>query len=230
MKTKLINLPRHIAFIMDGNGRWAKRRGMPRNYGHKKGSERISEIIKSCYDLGIGTVSLYAFSCENKNRPKDEVDKIFDLLREFFDKRYDEFEKNDIKVRIMGDLAELPNDLKQSVEKAVADTKNKKNILNIGINYGARQEILRAVNSAVFEGKKRFTEQEFNNYLYTSGMPDPDLIIRTGGEVRLSNFMLYQAAYSELYFTKVYWPDFDVKQLYKALKYFSVRQRRYGKI
>ncbi|MDY2696026.1 MAG: isoprenyl transferase [Eubacteriales bacterium] len=219
----------HLAIIMDGNGRWAIKRGKPRLYGHKAGIESFKRVIKACGELGIGVLSVFAFSTENWTRPQEEVDGIMNLVTEFCEQDLDNLITNGVKVVTMGDLSKLPQRLQDSVNYVIEKTKNNnKLILNIGINYGARAEILRAVNNIIKDGIKECDEQTFNSYLYTANLPDPDLIIRASGEKRLSNFMLYQCAYSEFYFPKVHWPDFNKKVIEKAIKVYQKRNRRFG--
>ena len=219
----------HLAIIMDGNGRWAIKRGKPRLFGHKAGIESFKRVIKACGELGIGVLSVFAFSTENWTRPQEEVDGIMNLITEFCEQDLDNAITNGVKVVTMGDLSKLPQRLQDSVNYVIEKTKNNnKLILNIGINYGARAEILRAVNNIIKDGIKECDEQTFNSYLYTANLPDPDLIIRASGEKRLSNFMLYQCAYSEFYFPKVHWPDFNKKVIEKAIKVYQKRNRRFG--
>lgn len=224
-------LPRHIAFIMDGNGRWAKQRGKPRTFGHSKGSSIIRRVVEKCFEKGVQVVSLYAFSTENWSRPKEEIDKIFSLLRKFIDKYADTLVKKEARLIVSGDINELPSDLRESILRVESDTeKFTEHVLNIAINYGARAEIVRAVQKIIKENVTTVTEQSFSDYLYTAGLPDVDMIVRTSGEKRISNFLLYQGAYAELYFTDTLWPDFDVKELEKALEWFNGRKRRYGNV
>ncbi len=219
----------HLAIIMDGNGRWAIKRGKPRLFGHKAGIESFKRVIKACGELGIGVLSVFAFSTENWTRPQEEVDGIMNLITEFCEQDLDNAITNGVKVVTMGDLSKLPQRLQDSLNNVIEKTKNNnKLILNIGINYGARAEILRAVNNIIKDGIKECDEQTFNSYLYTANLPDPDLIIRASGEKRLSNFMLYQCAYSEFYFPKVHWPDFNKKVIEKAIKVYQKRNRRFG--
>lgn len=219
----------HLAIIMDGNGRWAIKRGKPRLFGHKAGIESFKRVIKACGELGIGVLSVFAFSTENWTRPQEEVDGIMNLITEFCEQDLDNAITNGVKVVTMGDLSKLPQKLQDSLNNVIEKTKNNnKLILNIGINYGARAEILRAVNNIIKDGIKECDEQTFNSYLYTANLPDPDLIIRASGEKRLSNFMLYQCAYSEFYFPKVHWPDFNKKVIEKAIKVYQKRNRRFG--
>lgn len=219
----------HLAIIMDGNGRWAIKRGKPRLYGHKAGIESFKRVIKACGELGIGVLSVFAFSTENWTRPQEEVDGIMNLITEFCEQDLDNAITNGVKVVTMGDLSKLPQRLQDSLNNVIEKTKNNnKLILNIGINYGARAEILRAVNNIIKDGIKECNEQTLNSYLYTANLPDPDLIIRASGEKRLSNFMLYQCAYSEFYFPKIHWPDFNKKVIEKAIKVYQKRNRRFG--
>lgn len=225
------NLPEHLAFIIDGNGRWAVQRGLQRLEGHKEGVEAVKRTIKSASNYGIKIVSFFAFSTENWKRNKQEVDGIFDLFRKYFDEYKDEFIKNEIKVQTMGDLTKLPKNLQNSINEVKQLTKKfTKMIVNIGLNYGSKSELVRAVNNILQKGKKHITEKDLEKELYTSNLPNPDMIIRTSGEQRLSNFMLYQAAYSELYFPKTFWPEFDEKHFEEVLKEYSQRQRRYGAV
>ncbi|MEG1805039.1 MAG: polyprenyl diphosphate synthase [Clostridia bacterium] len=225
-----MNEIKHIAIIMDGNGRWAKKRGMPRSYGHKQGEASVKRTIEKCYKEGIETLSLFAFSTENWKREESEVNTLFEILAKFLARFEGEAIKREICVRIMGDFSKLPSDLQEPIASVIEKTKNfKKLTVNIGLNYGGRDEILRAVNLAVDRGM-HVDAESFKTLLYTDGLPDPDIVIRTSGEFRLSNFMIYQCAYSELYFTDVLWPDFDEKELDKAIESFKKRDRRFGKI
>ena len=232
-KLNLQKLPQHIAIIMDGNGRWASRRGLPRNMGHKAGFENIKKIVEHIYKLGIKVVTFFTFSTENWKRPQEEIDGIFNLVRNHLkdDKEVQRLIDNDIKLTTMGDISKLPEDLYNKLTEVQQKTQNaKKLVLNLAINYGGRAEILRAVNEIVKSGKGVKTAEEFASYLYSASLPDPDFVIRTSGELRISDFMLYQMAYSEFYFTKTYWPDFSTKQLEKALIDFQKRKRRFGAV
>jgi undecaprenyl diphosphate synthase len=216
---------------MDGNGRWASARLMPRSYGHSQGVKALDVTLRYAFSLGIRIVSVYAFSTENRSRPRAETERLFALLREYIDEYSDKMQTEKIKLNIMGDISKLPADLQTAVSKALKLTANNTGgIFNIGLNYGGRDEILRAVNKLLAAGNKNINADEFEKELYTAGLPDPDLIIRPGGELRLSNFMLWQAAYSELYFTDVLWPDFDKAELQKALQEYGKRERRFGKV
>lgn len=223
-------VPKHIAFIADGNGRWANERGLPRFEGHKAGKETIKKVLDRCLERGVQTVSLYCFSTENFNRPKEEVEYIFNLLRAKKDLS-DSLIKRDCKFRLMGDASMLPSDIAEQMQKITEDTADcKKCVLNFGFAYGSRHEIISAVNNLIKDGVKVVDEATFENYLYTAGLPDPDLIVRASGEQRLSNFMLYQAAYSEFYFPDKFWPDFDAKVVDECIEAYQKRKRRFGKI
>ncbi len=227
--TKISKIPQHIAFIMDGNGRWATRRGLPRNAGHKAGVKAIEKTIDACVKHGIKYATFFAFSTENWKRSKEEIDGIFKLLREYIAKEDNLFVKKKIRLNSIGVLEPFPEDLKKSLEKTQNDTKNyDKMTVTFALNYGGRDDIVRAVNSLIKEGKREITDKELLERLDSKSMPEPDFVLRTSGENRISNFMLFQMAYSELYFPKVLWPDFNEKQLIKALKVYSKRDRRYG--
>ncbi len=229
-----LNIPIHLAIIMDGNGRWAKQRNKLRGFGHKEGVKRVKDITKACDNLGIKYLTLYAFSTENWNRPQSEVDGLMDLLVVFLNKELKELHEKGVKITTIGDLSRLPEKPLKAVKNAIELTKNNKNIqLNIALNYGSRAEIVHAVKHIATDYNnqvERITEEVISKYLYTSDMPDPDFVIRTSGEIRLSNFLLYQLAYSEMYFTDVLWPDFKEEELIIALKEFSNRKRRFGKV
>lgn len=231
MKNTLQKLPNHIAFIIDGNGRWAKRRGLTRSMGHKAGLDNLDRIIKECfYNYGIHAVSIYAFSTENWNRPKAEVDYLMKAFKRYlsagFSKKYP-----NVKLNVMGDTSRLPDGLKEQVKKTMNETKdNTQYVLNIGINYSGQDELVYAVNSIIAEGYKTVDRQIIADHLYTSGQEFPDFLVRTSGEYRLSNFMLWQLAYSELYFPSKCWPEFKKRDLYLALKEYQSRDRRFGAI
>ncbi|MBO5713332.1 MAG: di-trans,poly-cis-decaprenylcistransferase [Clostridia bacterium] len=227
MESKVI--PSHVGFIMDGNGRWAKGKGMPRNYGHTKGANNVDLVVSKCFEKGIKVVSLYAFSTENWTRPKQEVDKILALLHKFLIKYTKKLITNQVRLVISGDLNVLPEELAVLCREKMEITKNfEGKILNIALNYGGRQEILMAVNNLLKQGKTEITEEDFMRELYTANLPDIDLIVRTSGEQRLSNFFPYQSVYAELYFTNAYWPDFNEEELQKALDWYAERNRRFG--
>lgn len=223
-------VPRHIGFIMDGNGRWAKLRGKSRSYGHKKGADVIEEVVSACFDEGVEAVSLYAFSTENWSRPKEEIDTIFDLLEKFLRRYENKLVNERIRLIISGDLSEISEKLRN---RSISVMKNTERFvgktLNIAINYGGRAEIVRAAK-LLSETGKPITEENLAGRLYTTGLPDIDLVVRTSGESRLSNFFLWQCAYAELYFTDVLWPDFKTEELKKALDWFAGRKRRFGNI
>ena len=224
-------LPKCVAFIIDGNGRWATERNMPRMYGHKAGIDAVIETIKNAQEIGLKELIFFCFSTENWNRPKQEVDGLFDLFREYLNNDTNEYSKKNIKFKMCGERKNLPQDIVKKAEELEIKTKDCEDmIVCLCINYGGRNDIVEAVNKCLKDGKKDITEEEFKHYLYTSELSDPDLIIRTSGEQRISNFLLYQMAYSELYFTKTYWPDFDKKELLKALHEFQQRNRRFGAI
>lgn len=229
------NIPRHIAIIMDGNGRWAAVRRLPKIMGHKKGAETIRSISKACIEAGIEILTLFAFSTENWKRPKEEVDLLMGLLRDYLKTEKNELKKNGIKFMAIGKLEELPDDIRAGIDNLTAETSgNNKLILNLAINYGARSEIVDATVAIAKKIKSgaieigSINEETISNHLYTKGLPDPDLIIRTSGEMRLSNFLLWQASYSEIYVTKNLWPDFTKKDLISAINDYSERIRRFG--
>ena len=226
-----LKIPNHVAIILDGNGRWATRRGLPRTIGHKAGIEAVKRTVEGASELGIKVLSFFAFSTENWKRDKSEIDAIFEILRNYLKENEEEYLSKNLKLVTMGDISKLPEDIYKKFEELKEKTKsNTGMIVNIGLNYGGRDELVRAYNALLKQGKEVTSEEEIKKYLYTSSLPDPDFIIRTSGEQRLSNFMLYQCAYSELYFPKVLWPDFNKKYLIKALKNYSKRDRRFGGI
>jgi len=230
---KIARLPNHVAIIMDGNGRWAKQHGLLRLEGHQAGAENIRPIIKCLNQHHIKYVTLYGFSTENWNRPEDEVTGLLRLFEESIDKYVSELQENGIKLRHLGHLEELPQGLQLAINRAIGLTKNNTGMtLSFALNYGGRLEILDAVRHIVAEGipTQNINERLFNSYLYTAGLPDVDLVIRTSGEFRISNFLMWQAAYSEYYFTEVLWPDFNQKELEKVLLAYSQRQRRFGRL
>lgn len=226
-------IPKHIAIIMDGNGRWAKKRMMPRSFGHKAGVETVKKIVRYCDDIGVEALTLYAFSTENWKRPKEEVSVLMGLLVEYLKKELQELFDKGVVFRSIGFRDELPQEVRQTIELAEAQTKDNTGLkLTVAINYGSRGEIIAAARAAaekLINGQiSQINEQTFEDCLMTKGLPDPDLVIRTSGEVRLSNYLTYQTAYSELYFTDVYWPDFDKAELDKAIESYSNRNRRFG--
>lgn len=228
-------LPKHVAVIMDGNGRWATRRGLPRAAGHRAGVEALREVVRACVDLGISILTVYAFSTENWKRPRDEVQALMDLLVEFLKREIEELDRMGIQVRTIGRTEELPLFDRAELRAAISRTsKNKGLILNLALNYGARTEMVDAVRSLARQVARgelcpdEINDQVVSDHLYTSGLPDPDLIIRTGGDIRLSNFLLWQAAYSEIWVTPVLWPDFRPCNLLEAIKDYQRRDRRFG--
>ena len=216
---------KHIAFIMDGNGRWAKSRALPRNVGHRQGAKAFENTVKNCHSFGIKIVTVYAFSTENWSRPENEVNALLDLLSKYIDEAKKE---KDIRFVFVGDKSVVSDELREKMIDLENSTKNCENIVNIAFNYGGRAEIVRACNALLKSGVQEITENDIRDNLYTRHCPDPDLIIRTANEFRLSNFLLWQSAYSEFYFTGVLWPDFDKKELYKAIQSFYKRKRRFG--
>jgi len=224
-KFKVDDRLKHIAFIMDGNGRWAKARSLPRQVGHKYGAKAFEETVKNCHAFGIKIVTVYAFSTENWSRPENEVNAIMELLNTYIDRAK---EQKDIRFVFIGDKSVLSQELRDKMIELEESTLLYDNVLNIAFYYGGRAEIISACNSLICEGVKEVNEKDISSHLYTSHCPDPDLIVRTASEYRLSNFLLWQCAYSEFYFTSVLWPDFNKKQLYKAIKSFYKRKRRFG--
>ena len=223
-------IPAHVGIIMDGNGRWAVMRGKNRSYGHKHGSANVDRIVTHAFSCGVKALTLYAFSSENWARPKEEVDELMKLLKTYFKKFIQKVIKNDVRLIVVGDRENLSKDLVKVIEDGENKSKNNSgHILNIAVNYGGRQEIVHAVNKLIEQGKT-VTVEGISENLFTAISGEPDLIIRTGGEYRLSNFLMFQGAYSELYFTDVLWPDFDENELDKALESFSQRKRRFGKV
>jgi len=228
-----ILFPNHVAIVPDGNGRWAEQCGLSRLEGHKAGAENIWRMVEYLNEYPIKYLTLYGFSTENWNRPEDEVSGLFYILEEIINKYTPEVHKRGVRLRHLGRLGELPQGLQQTINRAVELTESNTGMtLNLAFNYGGRAEILDAVRRLVTEGitPSNIDEGLFNNYLYTAGLPDVDLLIRTGDELRLSNFLLWQTAYSEYYFTPVLWPDFDKKDIEKALLAYSQRERRFGRL
>ena len=230
-----MRIPEHVAIILDGNGRWARKKGMPRNYGHAQGSKTVENICEKAYKMGIKYMTVYAFSTENWKRPKDEVDALMKLLRNYMKTCLKTAEKNRMRVRVLGDLKGLDEDIRSRIlELQEASRDNDGLNFQIAINYGSRDEMLRAMGKMAADqaaGKLRaedITEERFASYLDTAGIPDPDLLIRTSGEQRLSNFLLWQLAYTEFYFTDVLWPDFSKEELEKAIVQYNKRDRRFG--
>lgn len=232
-----MKVPQHVAIILDGNGRWAKAKGMPRNYGHAQGSKNVERICEEAWRMGIKYLTVYAFSTENWNRPKDEVDALMKLLRNYMKTCLKTAAKNDMKVRVIGDIEPLDEDIKKRISELEAATVDNGGLnFTIALNYGSRDEMTRAAKRMAKDcvaGKldpEMIDESVFESYLDTHGIPDPDLMIRTSGEQRLSNYLLWQLAYSEFYFTDVPWPDFTKDELVKAVEEYNHRHRRFGRV
>ncbi len=229
----LQKIPAHIAIIMDGNGRWALERGLPRLSGHKAGTENLREVIEACAEFGIKYLTIYAFSTENWNRPEEEIQGLMGIFRTMLDRELNNLHKNGVQLRHIGRLDGIDKRLQQKIQEAIKLTQgNQTLILNVAFNYGGRDEILQAIKEIVLNGEniEDLDDNLFSKYLFTAGSPDPDLIIRTSGEFRISNFLIWQGAYAEWYFTPTYWPDFNKEELYQALLAYNERDRRYGKV
>lgn len=230
-----MNVPNHVAIILDGNGRWAKAKGMPRNYGHVQGAKTVEKICEEAYNMGIKYLTVYAFSTENWSRPKDEVDQLMKLLRNYMKTCKETAKKNHMAVKVIGDKSRLAEDLQVSINELEDASKDNDGLhFQVAINYGSQDEMLRAVNRICADKEKgiitgEITKEIFESYLDTKGIPAPDLLIRTSGEQRLSNFLLWQLAYAEFYFTDVHWPDFSKEELMKAVESYNGRTRRFGK-
>ncbi len=226
-----MKIPQHVAIILDGNGRWAKAKGMPRNYGHIQGAKNVERICEDAYHMGIKYLTVYAFSTENWKRSQDEVDALMNLLRNYMKTCVKTAKKNHMCVRVIGDKAGLASDIQESIANLERESAGQDGLhFTIAINYGSRDEIRRAVQKIVADGipAEKITEDVISDYLDTAGIPDPDLLIRTSGELRLSNYLMWQLAYTEFYFTDVPWPDFDKQELMKAVEKYNQRDRRYG--
>ena len=233
----LAKLPNHVAVIMDGNGRWAKQRGLPRIEGHRRGANTLKEMLRYCKDLGIQTLTAYAFSTENWGRPTGEVNFLMGLFERLLQKELREMEEQEVCINFIGDLTPLPTSLQQEMRRSTERTKNNKGVFfNVAINYGSRNEMVKAcqtIAQKVQQGElaaSEINESTISRHLYTSASPDPDLLIRTSGEMRLSNFLLWQLAYTEIYVTDTLWPDFDSQQFDLAIESFQQRDRRFGKV
>ena len=228
-------LPRHVAIIMDGNGRWAQKRGLPRTMGHKAGVEAIREIVKACSNLGVEVLTVYAFSTENWRRPKEEVGVLMNLLTDYLRRELNELHENRVQIRMIGDMTQLPFEAQQELRNSMKKTQNNTGlILNLALNYGGRAELtsaVRRISEAALQGTLKpedITEETIDKALFTSGLPDPDLLIRTSGEMRLSNFLLWQLAYTEIVVTDCLWPDFNPEALLEAIRAYQKRERRFG--
>ncbi len=235
MQEKKLIVPRHVAIIMDGNGRWARKKRMPRNYGHTQGSKNVEKICEDAYKMGIKYLTVYAFSTENWRRPKEETDALMKLLQSYLETSIKTSAKNNMRVRIIGDTTGLSPEIRKSISELEEASRDNTGLnFQVAINYGGRDELLRAAKALALDlakGRKKpdqIDEAAFEQYLDTGGIPDPDLLIRTSGEQRLSNFLLWQLAYTEFYFPEVLWPDFDKKELQKAVEYYSSRTRKFG--
>lgn len=232
---KMENVPYHLAIIMDGNGRWARERGLPRTAGHREGIKRIKEIVREAKKIGIRILTVFAFSTENWNRPKREIEFLFSYLNNFLDNYKKELIKEDIKLNIIGRRDRIKKTIIKKIEEVENLTKNNKSfIFNIALDYGGRWDIVEAARKMLLDIKKKkvekIDEENFKSYLSLGNLPDPDLLIRTSGEQRISNFLLWNLAYTEFYFPKVWWPDFDKEELRKAIEVYSQRERRFGRI
>lgn len=229
----LTRVPEHVAIIMDGNGRWAARRGLPRLVGHRAGTENLRRVIRACVEFGVKYLTIYAFSTENWDRPKDEVEGLLHILEAVIDHELDELNREGVQLRHIGHLEKLSPMLTKKVQQAIDMTRdNQRLILSLAFNYGGRDEILCAMREIIREGipVEAVTQELVSAHMFTAGIPDPDLIIRTSGEMRISNFLIWQAAYSEWYFTPMFWPDFDREALHAALVDYGSRNRRYGRL
>lgn len=230
---EFLKVPTHIAVIMDGNGRWAAARGLPRQAGHQAGTENLRQVITSCVDFGVKVLTIYAFSTENWGRPEDEVQGLMDILAEVIDRELPELHKQGVQLRHLGRLDRLQPALREKVLRAVEITHNNDRlILNVAFNYGGRDEIVCAIRRMIEDGLKpdEIDDEKVSEYMFTAGIPDPDMIIRTSGEMRISNFLIWQAAYAEWYVTPTYWPDFGKEDLRKAILEYGRRDRRYGRL
>lgn len=230
MANSALNIPHHIAFIMDGNGRWARKRLLPRKMGHREGVKALKRIINACHERGVGEVSVFAFSTENWGRPQEEIDALFEMIKNFAESELNEYANNGFRIRFMGDIEGLPQYLKEIIKNIAKRTVNNKLItINIALNYGGQDEIVRAVNKLIDNGIS-VNKDTIQDALDTVGMSMPDVVVRSAGEKRLSNFMLWQAAYSELIFIDDYWPDFDAKTLNIIIQEYNMRDRRFGRV
>jgi undecaprenyl diphosphate synthase len=226
-----LTVPNHVAIIMDGNGRWAKQRGLPRQAGHRAGAENLRRIVRACVEFDIKILTIYAFSTENWGRPESEVRGLMRIFARVLDQELDELHKQGVCLHHLGDLSGINPTLQKKVQNAIDLTKdNDRLILNVAFNYGGRAEIIHAVQQMLADGIKpdELNEELFSSYLFTAGLPDPDLVIRTSGELRISNFLIWQAAYAEYYPTPAFWPDFGREELYEAIVAFNQRERRFG--
>ncbi len=224
---EITKIPSHIAFIMDGNGRWAKARGLARSAGHVEGAKVFKKIVEGCFNLGIKTVTVYAFSTENWKRPKEEVDAIMNLMQEYIGDRL-ATEDSRYRIRFIGDQSVFEGDTLLKMQRLESFNPDSEYTLYIALNYGGRAEICHAVNTLIAEGKTQISEQDISEKVYTAESPDPDLIVRTGGDVRISNFLMWQSAYSELWFTRTLWPDLEMSEVERIVASFGSKERRFG--
>jgi len=227
------SVPTHIAIIMDGNGRWARSRNLPRLAGHRAGTENLRRVIRACVEFGVRYLTIYAFSTENWARPEEEVEGLMEIMEEFIDKELDELDAEGVQIRHVGKLEGVRPSLQRKIQESIERTRdNQRLVLNVAFNYGGRDEIVQAVRRIVREGipADAITEETIAERLYTAGIPDPDLVIRTSGEIRTSNFLPWQAAYAEWYFTPVFWPDFGREHLLEAIADYNHRERRFGRV
>ena len=232
---KMLVIPEHVAIILDGNGRWAKKRLMPRNYGHSQGAKTVEQICEDAWDIGIKYLTVYAFSTENWKRPQSEVDALMKLLDKYLKNCIERSTKNNMRVRVIGDISALDEKMQEKIVRLEDTTKDNTGLnFTVALNYGSRDEMVRAMRHMAQDCKEgafsveEITEERFASYLDTKDLPDPDLMIRTSGEQRLSNWLLWQLAYAEFYFTDVLWPDFDKQELIRAVEYYNTRERRFG--
>ncbi|MEO0088994.1 MAG: isoprenyl transferase [candidate division WOR-3 bacterium] len=226
-------IPTHIAIIMDGNGRWAKKRNLPRYFGHRAGVDSVREVVRNCAKLGIKYLTLFVFSTENWERPKREVNALMGLLKKLLKSEAKELNENNVRVKAIGQIEKLPKDVKKNLEELIELTRNNTGLtLVLSLSYGGRQEILDAIKKILKKNlePEKLNEEEFRKFLYDPEIPDPDLLIRTGGEYRISNFLLFQSAYTEFYFTKTLWPDFREKDLLLAIEDYQKRKRKFGRV
>jgi undecaprenyl diphosphate synthase len=227
----MLRIPKHLAIIMDGNGRWARERGLPRIAGHYEGVKRAEEVVYACQELGVEFLTLYTFSTENWKRPKEEIIALFELFENYLDEKVPELKEKDIRLKFIGRKDKLPKSTLTVMDYAEEETKDCASLTVIlAVDYGGRDEIIRAINKLLNSGIKSINEETFTQFLDLVGIPDPDLLIRTAGEERISNFLLWHVAYTEFYFSPVYWPDFTKEELIKALEDFSCRERKFGAV
>ena len=230
-KIDLARVPRHVAIIMDGNGRWAKKRGLPRIFGHREGTKSVRDVVEAASKIGVQVLTLYSFSTENWSRPKIEIDGLMKLLKNKLRQEEASLNESNVRLETIGDISYLPQDVQDQLEESRNNLSQNTGLkLVLALNYGGRQDILQAVNRVVEEGYTNVTESLLSSHLHTSNLPDPDLLIRTSGEMRVSNFLLWQIAYAELYVTQIMWPDFRHQQFFEAILDYQTRERRFGAV